>query len=159
MALVTFQHGTVCHDVMSLQLHQSIRNQRPHTYAFTKASTMNIDQLITLQNALSIQPSDENVPSRTNICTSSYLQDDLKQPFKVKFPLMFLSLFLGCIPTVFFIRTVNRETADKAAGPDLASPCRSMINRLRFMRTSEQRCETAPTSPSPEQAVLGKPVN
>lgn len=61
---------------------------------------------------------------------------------------MFLLLFLGRIPSVFFLLRANRETADKAAGLDLASPCSTTINRLRFMRTRVQQCETAPSSPS-----------
>lgn len=44
----------------------------------------------------------------------------LKQPFKVKLLLMFL-LFLWLYPLSVFLLRVNRETADKAAGPDLAS--------------------------------------
>lgn len=75
-------------------------------------------------------------------------QNKLKRPFKVKFLLMFLLLFLWLYSLSVFLLRASRETADKAAGPDLASHWSSMINRLRYMGTSEQQCETACTSPS-----------
>ena len=70
---------------------------------------------------------------------------------------MFLLLFLGWIPSVFFLLRANTQTADKAAGPDLASPCSSMINRLGFMRTSGVKLH--PIHPLPQLPVQGNSVN
>lgn len=145
MALVTFQDVTVCRNT-SLQLPISSGSViRDHTLlSFTKTSRIIWGtQLITSNEIIvhaMIKMSFED-PTFAHRATLD------KQPFKVKFKLMFRVVLLWCIVSrlyslhVFFLLKANRETADKAAGPDLASPCSSVINRLQFMRTSEQQCE------------------
>lgn len=82
-----------------------------------------------------------------------------KHLFKVICKLMFLIVSQLHSLHVFFLLKANRETADKAAGPDLASPCSSRINSLQITRTSEHQCKNCVHFTLAELAIQGKSVN